>query len=29
LPKINQGWTDLGYSLNLFDVHEPYIQSVT
>jgi hypothetical protein len=29
LPKINQGWADLGCSLSLFDAHEPYIQSVT
>jgi hypothetical protein len=29
LPKIKQGWTDLGRNLHLYDSHEPYAQSIT
>jgi ATP-dependent DNA helicase RecG len=28
LPKIKQGWTDLGHDLHLYDSHEPYVQSI-
>ncbi len=29
VPKIKQGWTDLGHALNICDAHMPYLQTIT